>query len=349
MQSSSKIEERGDSKLNTRRDAILEGAKAASRLHKELKSRDRAESGEISRIDVIGTIVEMEVALLFRPLEGLLGFFLPGPEPGVVVSTQRPLRVQRFTAAHELGHFVQEHEASLDTPDVILRAGYESRNLHLVEIAANSFAGEFLVPRWLLTMHARRRAWNKNSLTVAKNVYQLALRLGVSYEATCRTLYRYRLINRAAMNNLLRVQPKTIKQGILGDVSIENWHPDVWVLDAADQDAVIEGGPNDVFVFELREKGAAGYLWSLNDVRESGFAIVKDERDIARSGHNPGGDVSRHIVAQHSSGAAGDLMWEHRQPWASGSKSLDELRYSYDLQGREEGRPRILRDGLKAA
>jgi hypothetical protein len=38
-----------------------------------------------------------------QPLDKLLGAYVPAEEPGILITTKRPLSIQRFTAAHELG------------------------------------------------------------------------------------------------------------------------------------------------------------------------------------------------------------------------------------------------------
>jgi hypothetical protein len=117
----------------TRRDAILEGAQAAARLHDQLGTRQAVEASAGS-VDVFGAILSVGAALLFRPLDGLLGFCIRGPSvPGVVISTQRPLRIQRFTGAHELGHVVLNHTESLDGPEILARSDLVNE----LEIAAN--------------------------------------------------------------------------------------------------------------------------------------------------------------------------------------------------------------------
>ena len=88
--------------MKSRRDAILEGARTTAKLHRKFDVRHQVEA-QPGSVDVFGTIVKEKIPLMFRPLEGLLGAFLPGPVPGIIVTTQRPLSVQRFTGAHELG------------------------------------------------------------------------------------------------------------------------------------------------------------------------------------------------------------------------------------------------------
>src|SRR6185437_4163878 len=108
----------------TYRDAVLEATLEAERLHRDLKTEDKALAGS-GRVDIFDVIQERDIFLLFRQLEGLLGAFLPAMEdPGILVTTQRPLAIQRFTAAHELGHSVLNHGLELDDASMLSRTPF---------------------------------------------------------------------------------------------------------------------------------------------------------------------------------------------------------------------------------
>src|SRR6266404_1266294 len=156
------------------REAILKGAKAAAALHERLGTRESVETHDRGSVDVFGSILNSGVRLVFRPLDGLLGACVNGR--GVIISTKRPLPVQRFTGAHELGHVVLEHPLSLDGEEIL--AGEMPRTCDETEVEANGFAGEFLLPRWLLAYHAKRQGWNTESMRDPMLVYQLSLRAG---------------------------------------------------------------------------------------------------------------------------------------------------------------------------
>ena len=215
----------------TKRDAVLEGAQAAARLLDQLGVRKAVEASGGS-VDVFGALLALDTALVFRPLDGLLGACIRGPVPGVVISTQRPLRIQRFTGAHELGHVVLGHTMSLDGPEILGRSG-GLRNDH--EVAANSFASAFLLPKWALQMHAHRQGWNRKSMSDPHAVYQLSLRVGASFEATCIALERHGIINATTRRNLLNKPRREIKVELLDGFEIENYYPDVWLLTERDE------------------------------------------------------------------------------------------------------------------
>jgi hypothetical protein len=64
--------------MANKRDTILEATLEAERLHKKAGTRKRL--GVLSgTIDVFGTIVSHDVALLFKRLDGLLGAFMRKP------------------------------------------------------------------------------------------------------------------------------------------------------------------------------------------------------------------------------------------------------------------------------
>src|SRR5262249_3555050 len=152
------------------------------------------------------------IPVMFRPLKNLLGAYIDDPGQGVMVTTQRQLPVQRFTAAHELGHAALGHEASFDEEEILTRAlfvteaSYDPR-----EIQANAFATDLLTPDWLIVHHMKRQGWTPQNVTDPTIVYQLALRMGSSYAATCYALAESKGIDQETRERLLKVKPRTIK------------------------------------------------------------------------------------------------------------------------------------------
>jgi hypothetical protein len=168
--------------------AVRVGAQAAARLHQRLPIRREVEARG-GNVDVFGAIHGLDLPLLLRPLRGLLGAYLSDPAPGVLVTTQRPMSIQRFTAAHELGHFALSHQPSLDDESILRRMPVSGQPAgDFQEIEADAFAVAFMMPRWLVGWHAARQGWTADHFKQPNMVYQLALRMGASYEATCWTL-----------------------------------------------------------------------------------------------------------------------------------------------------------------
>lgn len=322
---------------DTYAEAVRNGTMAAARLHVQAGTR-AALQGHGGGIDVFGAAVREQLPLLLRPLKGLLGAFLPDPIPGVLVTTQRPLSIQRFTAAHELGHFKMGHRPSLDDDSILRRMAMttvaKASDPDFQEVEADAFAVGFLMPKWLIEWHCRRQGWNASDLGKPSNAYQLSLRLGASYEAMSWTLERYRLISGAAGEALRKVQPRQLKVALLEDHRPTDYRGDVWLLTERDADTRIGGSRNDHFVLRLNERSGGGYLWNIDELRASGFAIIRDDRE------NPdaagiGGPVIRHVTAWLEQPTRGLLSLNECRPWQP-TNPIAQVRLDYDFTGPEE-------------
>ncbi len=319
------------------RSAVLAGSMAASRLHRALQTREQIDAHG-GNVDVFGAVNSLGIPLLLRPLDGLLGAYLNVPAPGILVTTERRMAVQRFTAAHELGHFRAGHDPSLDDEGILRRAIAQQSEPtpptgHLQEIEADAFAIEFLIPRWLIKWHADQQEWRAADFEKPENTYQLSLRLGASYAATCWTLSRYDWISVVEARRLAELQPRIFKTALLGDYRPPNYRGDVWRLTERDAGFRIEGSRDDHFVLELHEHSGGGYIWNIDQLKESGFAVVRDARD-SLEGEGIGGHVVRSVTAYPDEPARGMVTIDERRPWLPAS-TLSTFVLDYDLSGPE--------------
>jgi Zn-dependent peptidase ImmA (M78 family) len=316
------------------RTAILTGAKAAHTLHRDLGIKEQIERSGGGRVDVFGAIAKLGATLMFQPLDKLLGAYIPGEEDGVLITTKRPLPVQRFTGAHELGHLYMRHEPSVDDDNILRRAPFSTNGrLSRQEREADAFASMFLTPAWLLALNFERQGWRARNLVEPANVYQASLRFGTSYRATCHALERHKVINRSESERLIAIEPKEIKQQYLEGYEPPDWRSDVWLLTERDQGMLIEGGRNDLFVVRLRENSGAGYLWNFDQLRDAGFALVDDDRET----DNPdaiGGVLTRKVTARSEDRVQGEVILQEARPWMADTP-LHELSLRYDLRGPE--------------
>ena len=321
--------------MTSARDAILTGVKAAHTLHRDLGVRTPLERQIGGRIDVFGTIAKLGATLMFKPLDKLLGAYVPGNEPGILITTKRGLPVQRFTAAHELGHLYMEHQPSFDDYGVLRRAPFSpTSQIERQEREANAFASMFLAPSWLLALTMKRQGWTAEDLARPQIAYQLSLRLGTSYTATCHILARHKSITNRQRAYLLSVEPRSIKQALLEGYEPPNWHSDVWLLTDRDEGQKIEGGRLDLFVVRLRENSSAGYLWNFDELTAAGFALVADNQETADS-HKVGGVLTRIVTAQSRGPVSRSVIFKEQRPWTP-HKPLHELHLRYELRGPEE-------------
>lgn len=314
--------------------AIRTGTMAAARLLRKLEVEKTVETRG-GNIDVFDAMLKVDLPHLLRPLKGLLGAFIHDPTPGVLITTQRPMSVQRFTAAHELGHFFLEHDPSLDDERILRRlvAGVKSDG-SLQEVEANAFAAEFLMPRWLINRHCVRQGWTTKDFSNPSVLYQLSLRLGVSFEATCWTLNRDDLISSSQVKALMDVKPRELKKTLLDDYEPADYKADVWLLTERDQGARIEGSRQDLFVLRVHENSNAGYVWNFEELNSIGFAIVRDGAK-ALDTDGVGSPVIRSVTAKAEIPARGTISVEEKRPWMP-EDCLNRLTLDYDLTGPEE-------------
>ena len=320
------------------RAAYLKGRRQASRLHRRFDMIERIQT-EGGGIDVFDTIVRLGVPLIFKPLDGLLGMYTNVPMPGIMVTTKRSRSVQRYTGAHELGHHLLNHDQSLDD-DLLLRRSPvygRSRYTHRAqEFEADIFATEFLLPPWLIAAHCKRQHWTPAMLADPEVVYQLSLRVGASYEATCRALMRpgVEAIDRSAVDKLLAVQPRAIKKALLGEYSPPDWARDVWLLTECDQGTRIEGSSSDLFVFKLMEHSGSGYVWNFDEFDQAGIAVVRDARE-GPAGDTVGGHVTRSVLGRPERPSRGRLTLTERRPWVMDGPPIGSLSVNYALSSPE--------------
>lgn len=314
--------------------AVRAGTMAAGRLHRHLGTQALIES-QGGNIDVFGAIHALGLPLLLRPLKGLLGAYLSAPIPGVLVTTERPMSIQRFTAAHELGHFSMKHEPSLDDESILRRMPMSPEpGQAFEETEADAFAVAFMMPKWLIGLHCARQGWQASDLRRPNIAYQLSLRVGASYEATCRTLVRYGIITTAIMRELLDTQPRSLKVDLLKDYRPENYRGDVWLLTERDEGTRLDGSRNDLFVLRLQENSGGGYLWDLDQLIASGFAVVRDERE-AFEADAIGGPTVRRVTAAPEEAQRGRMSLSERRPWQP-TMTHASLTIEFDLTGPEQ-------------
>jgi len=323
------------------REAVLEGASAAARLHEQLSLREQLSTGQ-APVDVFRIISDIGVSVICRPLVGLLGVFLPRPV-GMIITTNRDLHVQRYTAAHELGHFLLSHQASLDDDQCIGFVARGGSHQNPQEVAADSFASELLAPRWLVQAVVERQGWSSLDLREAGTVYQLSLRLGISYSATCWCLLSHRVLDRNNAANLARVPPKTSKRQVLGGEDLGDSWADVWSLSARDDGALLMGSPNDMIRLELPEHGASGSTWNLEPALKNGLELISDTLMVP-AGDAIGGSVARRLTLR--GGGSGRVRIEERRQWDEMSPAVASFEVEFSFLGKEQGAPRVTRKWL---
>lgn len=314
------------------RNAVLKGVGGASETHDAFRFRDKLKDGSRA-LDVFDLIRQLQLPLRFTALDPLLGACvrISTTEVGILVTTRRDLHVQRFTAAHELGHFVLGHKKGSFDTEVGLPSRVPRRDPQ--EIEADAFAAELLMPKWLIKAIAQRREWwNDESLRDPAIIYQLSLRCATSYEATCWGLVAHDYITAGVAKELLGGgrRLKKLKQSALAGASLANPWANVWTLGSTDDGAYLEAGPDDLLIVRLRERPATGYRWDLAEALSAGFSVVDDSNSF--DSNVVGGQAERRMVLGVPSSGIHELNLRQRRSF-SGAAGSDSLSLTVSCEG----------------
>jgi predicted secreted protein len=325
--------------MTTRREQLLRATSEAMSVF------SRFPVGTRTSFDVVGAITELGIPLLFRPLKGLWGASITVGQRlrGVLVTTKLGLAVQRFTLAHELGHILLGHETSFDeTIGFAGRYGPNSRPVE--EQAADTFASELLAPKSLMLAASKAHGWTRQAFMDPTNVYQLALRLGVSFQAACWALAAHSVLSEETARSLQDETVKELKLALAGASLIENPWADVWKLTQGDSGVALEAGPDDLFAVHLEDNASAGYLWQLLDVGSNTNVVEEQTSDVK----SYGAATARVVFLRFNSPGLHRLIFKHQRPW--NKQTLAHIDISIDNYGKEVGGcPRRFRERALAA
>lgn len=302
--------------------AHLRASLAAARQHAALAT------DQSQRVDIFGIIERDGVWLAFQNLDVLYGLFLrDGETTGIVLNAHHPLSLQRYTAAHEYGHYVLNHSASADAAEqIIYRRGKGWRGLDLREVEAQTFAAYFLMPPEFVMTTLRRLHLTDPQDIKPVEAYKLSLELGASYSATATHLANLGVITRQAADGLLERQPRDIKIELGLGVAPETSRADVWPLREGDSGRLLPSRVDDELVVELPETPTSGYIWTLTAPAEGGNPPLIMARSTyrvpsnsdERHGERLGGTGWRQFVFRIAQPGPHHLQLVKRRPWQEG-------------------------------
>lgn len=209
------------------------------------------------RIDVFGVARRLGLRVAFLPLNRLLGAYVSEGSAGVIVTTERPRTIQRYTAAHEIGHFRLHSEAfSLDSELEISGATPAP-----LEREAQLFASHLLMPLPLVRQLLREVGVRSGQVPTADQVYAIAGGMDVSYEAAVRQLQNIGDITRTHADMLLRYTRKSLRQSrTFGRELIPAGHH-VWRLEEVEPMSGGEIYTGDVVAIAIDENRTTGRRW----------------------------------------------------------------------------------------
>lgn len=248
------------------------GSRQQRRLAAVAAALDLLEEFEVDQtqqIDVFGLCERVGLWLAFVPLDNVLGAFLPDGAGGVMITTQRPLTVQRYTAGHELGHWRMDHGPIADEHAEVFGANNAERE-HLAQI----FAGALLMPPPLVFSILDWARSAPDAPLTPRECYLVAREAGVSYEAALWQLVNLEVLTRTQANSLFQTRPLSIKTDLAyGRRPVNGW-ADVWPVDEAWDDEILHLRIEDEAVISLPENRSTGYRWVLADAPEQVVAYA---------------------------------------------------------------------------
>lgn len=294
-------------------DAHKQAMLKARRAHKEF------DVDVSQRVDVFTVIEEANLLLGFEPLQQMSGAYFAS-ERAILINSNHPLARQRYTAAHEFGHFIFKHGTSIDPQTESLSRWGERTHWPDHEKQAEAFAAWFLMPRPLVMSTLSQLGIAKPSSP--EDVYALALRLGTSYAATLRHLPNLRLLSDQHMREWLKQPLARVKVGLAEGAPPESLRNDVWHLTERDAGTAIAVRAGDRLVVALRDAPSTGYVWKA-DGADSLEVVVDSFADpaVLHLSEEPQeeGEGSHHLfvldVADITAGAREDLRLVRMRPW----------------------------------
>lgn len=306
----------------------LQAAESAGRLLAELNV-------DASRqVDVFSMCEDLGLWLTFLPMDGLLGAFVPEGAGGVLITDRRPITVQRYTAAHELGHWRLEHGhgLALDGEEHVFGASPSER-----ERLAQVFAASLLMPPPLVLSLLARIGVGDHGPVGPKEAYFVAREAGVSYEAAVRQLHNLQVITAGDATTLLDIRPLAVKSELAGGRRPVDSYADVWPVDEAWNDHLVTLRADDEVVISLPENRSTGYRWMFDD--EVTEVVQAPEpppftSSTAKAGLAPGG-VSAFLRAARAT-----------EPGRAPGAALDRARHVPAADTGAAGRGRALPGGM---
>lgn len=145
------------------------------------------------------------ILFTFKPFEKYEGVFIPPDDeddiPVIAINANRPIARQRYSAAHELCHFLKDSNSSF-----VCVPGSQA----IVEKYAENFAGELLMPQEYLRAMAQK--YVENGFVSLDGVLEIANYFGVSFESCLFKLaYRLNMIDGDTSPEELRKKARRFK------------------------------------------------------------------------------------------------------------------------------------------
>lgn len=318
------------------REKILEAINEASKLTNEFVNDSQ------TYIDLVKIAESLDIPILYRPLEHMWGGAVTiDDDSGIIIKSNLPRNLQRFTLAHEIGHIVLGHKNRFDDEVGVNLRTSKRGDRPVEEVAADMFASELLAPLQVIRQNAMRKGWPKHKLRNQENIYQLSLRLGISFEATCWSLVEHNILQQdiaqrfSERNDIV----KECKDSVVFNPVDRDPYSDVWSLSKGDADERIVASENDLFIFKIDEQSSSGYRWELDGSKNVDIIIDRNKNNSEEYGSSS----TRVIGFKLMTPGNYEISLHHRRPWNDSDK-IDSFKFRIDNHGSESiGLPRDIK------
>ncbi len=313
-------------------------ARAAQHEHLRLRTpMDR-------QVDIFQIIEDAGIWLMFQPTRHLFGAYQRrGEAAGIILNSNHPSTLQRYTAAHEYGHHVLGHQESLDDQEDI---EVFTPGLNELEIAAQAFAADFLIPLQVVNHALRIMDLPIRQPTLSPvEAYKLSLHLGASYAATVSQLVALKKISVSAARYLRNQRPILIKEEI-GRARPQDSRADLWILDESESGRELTPRVNDEVHVLLRETPSTGYVWRIQQPdpdaisshsTSANLIVVRDIFEEPPDSHLYGTSGRRRFVLKVIHPGLYTLRIEKRRPWQVNAKPVSVFEAKVSASQRPTG------------
>ncbi|WP_346234057.1 ImmA/IrrE family metallo-endopeptidase [Parafrigoribacterium mesophilum] len=244
----------------------MESMQAASRALHELAV------DQTKPIDVFAAIAKSGAWLTFVDGGLMLGATSREGVGGIRINSARPVEMQRFTAAHELGHLYL-HNGVLDWDGFDQVAGSAQTPR---EHTAQFFASHFLMPRKLVNSVLHRNGHVRNTPVSPQLAYLASRDLRVSYEALVVQLDNLDIITSAQCRRLRDLELKSIKKNFADGWSAEDSRAHIWIPDVAGL-GTISVALHDEIIITVTEDRGSGHKFRITEAERPATSRLADE------------------------------------------------------------------------
>lgn len=224
-----------------------------------------------TRVDVYAIIARRGVWLSFDPYDDVLGIYQRLDDcAGVSINCRRPTNMQRFTAAHELGHHELGHEFSYDD-----EAAIEGRVRDPRESQAQTFAASLLMSEVSVEAGLEILGLDPDRPRLSPMaVYRLGATLGVSYKAMLMQLAVLGKLRWSDLQEYGKSSPIKQRRQLVAPFDLPDSRRQVHSFNLEHNSSTVYIGAEDVLVVELPDPFYGRSTWRLTEASQDGFVVI---------------------------------------------------------------------------